>query len=79
MQHAVRFNVEVGEDRIVRLPGEVPPGRAEIIVLVSAPQPQRTAPGLAPLVGILRTEDAAPTDDEVKRILDDARTERAGR
>jgi len=76
MQSAVRFEVEVGDDRMVHLPGEVPTGRAEIIVLVPAapPAPHR---GVAHLVGLLRTE-RPPSDDEVQRILDDARTERGG-
>jgi hypothetical protein len=77
MQSAVRFEVEVGDDRMVHLPGEVPTGRAEIIVLVPA-APSAPRLGVARLVGLLRTE-RPPSDDEVQRILDDARTERAGR
>ena len=77
MQSAVRFEVQVGDDRVVRLPGEVPTGRAEIIVLIPAPPPVARR-GVAQLVGLLRTERPAPDDDEVRRILDEARTERGG-
>ena len=79
MQSAVRFNAEVGEDRIVQLPAEVPPGRAEIIVLMSAPARSPSTAGLAPLIGLLRTAQAPPSDVEVQAMLDEARTARGGR
>ncbi|MFO0605754.1 MAG: hypothetical protein U0324_21405 [Polyangiales bacterium] len=62
MQSAVRFEVEVGDDRVVRLPGEVPTGRAEIIVLIPSAAP-RAAAGVARIVGLLRTDRPAPDDD----------------
>jgi hypothetical protein len=60
MQSAVRFEVEVGDDRVVRLPGEVPTGRAEIIVLIPSAAPR--AAGVARIVGLLRTDRPAPDD-----------------
>jgi hypothetical protein len=77
MQSAVRFEVEVGDDRVVHLPGEVPTGRAEIIVLIPAP-PLTRCLGVAQLVGLLRTDRTPPDDSEVRRILDEARAERGG-
>lgn len=78
MQNAMRFEVEVGPDRVVRLPNEVPTGHAEIIVLLPV-SPSPTGPrGVAGLQGLLRTEHPPPDDDEVRRILDDARWERGG-
>lgn len=79
MQSAVRFDVQVGEDRIVRLPREVPPGRVEIIVLVSASPSRTKTAGIASLVGMLQPAGDVPSDDEIARILDEARTERAER
>lgn len=61
---------------MVRLPAEVPPGRAEIIVIVAPTAPRG---GISGLVGLLRSDGAAPDDEEVARILDEAREERAGR
>lgn len=78
MQNAVRFDVEVGADRVVRLPREVPLGRAEIIVLVPTSRPL-TPSNLAALVGLLRAEHPAPNDDEIREIIEDARLERGGR
>jgi len=78
MQNAVRFEVEVGDDRVVHLPGEVPTGRAEIIVLLPPTPPAARPRGVAHLVGLLRVEKT-PDDDDVRHILDDARTERGGR
>lgn len=78
MQSAVRFEVEVGDDRVVHLPHEVPTGRAEIIVLVPAAAPPPRGGNITHLVGLLRTPNA-PSDEEVQRILDEAKSERAGR
>ena len=37
-QQAVRVHVTVGADHVVRLPDEVPPGEAEVIVLFTGGQ-----------------------------------------
>jgi hypothetical protein len=36
MENAIRLRVTVGEDHTIRLPDEVPPGEAEVIVLMPA-------------------------------------------
>ena len=77
MQSAVRFDVQVGEDRIVQLPREVLPGRVEIIVLVPTPPSNVQSSSIASLVGMLRPAGGVPGDAEVAQILDEARTERA--
>lgn len=64
---------------MVRLPVEVPPGRAEIIVIVAPTVPTAPRGGISGLVGLLRSDGAAPDDEEVARILDEAREGRAGR
>lgn len=78
MQNAVRFDAEIDEDRVVHLPREVPLGRAEIIVLLPTPRP-RAPSNLAALVGMLRAEHPAPSDDEIRQILDEAKMDRGGR
>jgi hypothetical protein len=42
MKSALKLDVQVGEDHLIRLPDEVPVGPAEIIVLVE----ESTAPGI---------------------------------
>lgn len=64
MQSAVRFDVQVGEDRIVRLPREVPPGRVEIIVLVPGSPSRTQTAGIASLVGMLQPAGGVPSDDD---------------
>jgi hypothetical protein len=43
VQHALKIQVTVGKDHIIRLPSEVPEGPAEVIVIPAASVPTTTA------------------------------------
>ena len=49
MQHALKLNVDVGEDHLVRLPDEVPVGPAEIIVIVGTQAPEEILEDFEPI------------------------------
>ncbi len=74
---AHRLNVTVPEDHQLRvdLPGDVPPGPAEIIVLTEIPQ-TRTVVRLG---GVLSPSgpDLAPEEDPIAGALEELRAERA--
>ncbi len=74
---AHRLNVTVPEDHQLRvdLPGDFPPGPAEIIVLTEIPQ-TRTVVRLG---GVLSPSgpDLALDDDPIAEALEELRTERA--
>jgi hypothetical protein len=44
MQHAIKVQVDVSEDHVIKLPPEVPVGPAEVIVLIPPPATKATRP-----------------------------------
>jgi hypothetical protein len=75
MDAALRLQVVVGDDRVVRLPREVPTGAAEVIVLIPAlaPRPDRSHL-LGRLAGraTLAPDFDAPLPDDVLRDFEGA-------
>jgi hypothetical protein len=65
-QTAIKVRVEIGTDRMVRLPVEVPAGPAELIVLVTE-QESGTLPVVLNPIGLFR-EDSALLDDLMEHV-----------
>ena len=74
---AHRLNVTVPEDHQLQvdLPGDFPPGPAEIIVLTESPQTRN----VVRLGGVLGSSspDLDPNEDQVAEALEELRAERA--
>jgi hypothetical protein len=69
--HAYKLNISIPEDRLVKLPEELPVGPAEIIVLVSPTPPEPSnADALMRVIAELRARDR-PTrsKEEIEREL----------
>jgi hypothetical protein len=72
---AHRLNVTIPEDHqlSVGLPGDFPPGPAEVIVLTEVPG----AGNVVRLGGVLQPASPAPGGDPIAEALDELREERA--
>jgi hypothetical protein len=65
-QTAIKVHVEIGTDRMVRLPAEVPAGPAELIVLVKEHE-SGTLPVAPNPIGLFR-DDAALLENRMRDL-----------
>lgn len=77
MQAAIKLQIEVSEDRVVKLPDDFPVGQAEMIILVPATkETTTTAPQISPahleaLAYFMRPRDSSAEADSTPWLRED--------